>query len=53
MGKTAQNRKKLRRHRRNQWQRVTKRDNRTKTGWNVQVMNPNTNEWERDCVGTR
>ncbi len=53
MSKTAQNRKKLRKHRRNQWLRVAKRDNRTKTGWNVQVMNPNTNEWERDCVGTR
>jgi hypothetical protein len=53
MSKSAQNRKKLRKHRRHQWLRVTKRDNRTKNGWITQVKNPNTGEWERDCVGTR
>ena len=50
MSKTAQNRKKLRKHRRNQWLRASKRDGRTKSGFMVQVFNPNTQKWQRSMV---
>ena len=50
MSKTAQNRKKLRKHRRNQWLRASKRDGRTKSGFMVQVFNPNPQKWQRSMV---